>query len=67
MTIGGGGETRDLILFVSLVLDLAFRASIVVDDSYEPYGFFEWIVHPDLREYARRVRAAYGAWRRRRT
>jgi hypothetical protein len=67
MQTGGGGEARDIYLFVALVLDLVFRGSIMVEDSYEPYGFLEWLAHPDLKEYARRIRLAYAGWRKRRS
>jgi hypothetical protein len=69
MTVGGGGGAsgvRDVLLVAALSLDTVLRASILFDERYEPFGFFEWIVHPELKEHARTIRAALKARRERR-
>jgi hypothetical protein len=65
MKIGGGGEVRDLVLFVALVVDTAIRSGVFFDDEYPPYGFWEWIVHPEAKEIIRATYARYKERRRR--
>ena len=66
MTIGGGGELRDILVILFFTVDLGMRCGIFFDDEYEPYGFFEWIAHPDSKEHFHRVREALKARRERR-
>jgi hypothetical protein len=68
MTVGGGGaaNVRDVVLVAALSVDTVLRIGILFDERYEPYGFFEWIVHPELKEHVRRVREALEARRKRR-
>ena len=59
MKVGGGGELRDALVGIAILADLGFRASILFDDDYVPYGFWEWVAHPELKERFRRSLAAY--------
>jgi hypothetical protein len=69
MTVGGAGgaaaSVRDVVLVAALSVDTVLRFGILLDERYEAYGFFEWIVHPELREHVRRVREALKARRKR--
>ena len=46
---GGGSREamRDVVLVAALSVDTVLRIGILFDERYEPYGFFEWIVHPE--------------------
>jgi hypothetical protein len=63
MKVGGGGALRDALLVILLLTDFVLRASILYDDDYPPYGFWEWVVHPDLKDGLRRSYEAYRARR----
>jgi hypothetical protein len=58
----GGVESLSLPI-VFIVIDLVMRVTILFDDSYPPYGFWEWIVHPEVKEI---LRASYAKYKERR-
>jgi hypothetical protein len=57
---------RDVVLVAVVGTDLAMRGSLMFEESSEAYGFCEWLAHPDLREYGRRLWRAFQEWRGRR-
>jgi hypothetical protein len=65
MRMGGGGATRDLILIVLFATDFVLRASLLYDDAYPAYGFWEWILHPEAKALIRRSYEAYRERRKR--
>lgn len=44
-------------VFLVLFADLLMRGSIAFDDSFPAFGFYEWVLHPEL------VRLLRKAWR----
>jgi hypothetical protein len=55
----------ELPVFLVLFIDLVIRGSIAFDESFPAFGFFEWMIHPELVRLLRKAWRAAGKRRKR--